>query len=290
MGFIFNKPIINNAAGIYRTDGLITSASMLSNVSQIYMGDQLVYPYMPFSSSKMVAWFRGDQNIVSASASPFSWTSYYSNTTSSFTLTGSGVSGSDYNYNYVPTGGTTGSKHNALNLAGGYYVSADMNNIFTTSSDVTIVLAGRTTRGSSNPFVYRSWFGMTGDWDSYLGTSAQSPIGNTNYVLKRDEDITPGVWFAQGIPAANLTTLSYSSTTGTYSYYQDLGINGKVSGSRAGASGRLGPTQQLRIGGWNGSLFQLFQVFDIIVLNYIPSNLELDMWSSFTKNNYEAIL
>ena len=116
MGFLFNKPIIDNATGIYRTDGLITSASMLSNISQIYMGDQLVYPYMPFSSSKIVAWWRGDQNVVSSSSSAFSWTSYYSNTTSSFTLTGS-ISGSDYNVNYIGGGNTpfTGSSHKAFN-------------------------------------------------------------------------------------------------------------------------------------------------------------------------------
>jgi hypothetical protein len=285
MGFLFNKPIIDNATGIYRTDGLITSASMLDNISEIYMGDQLVYPYMPFSSSKLVAWWRGDQNVVSSSSSAFSWTSYYSNTTSSFTLTGS-LSGSNlYNVNYVGGGNTpfTGSSHKALNEFQ-QFVSVDMNNIFTTSSDVTIVMSGRTGRGTSIPFIYRSWFGMTGDWDSYIGTSAQS-INNTNYVLKRDEDVTPFVWFSQGLAASVVTTLSYNGTTGDYFYYQNVGT-AQGSGSNAGAPGRLGPTQQLRIGFWDGTQNSQFVAFDIMVLDYIPSSTELDMWSSFVANNY----
>jgi len=251
------------------------------------MGNQLVYPYMPFSSSGIVAWWRGDQNVVSSSSSAFSWTSYYSNTTSSFTLTGS-LSGSNlYNVNYVGGGNTpfTGSSHKALNEFQ-QFVSVDMNNIFTTSSNVTIVMSGRTARGLSNPFIYRSWFGMTGDWNSYIGTSAQS-ITNTNYVLKRDEDATPSVWFSQGSAASEVTALSYNGTTGDYSYYQFMSATNVISGSRAGASGRLGATQQFRVGGWDGTLGTTYVGWDIIVLNYIPSSTELYTWSSFVANNYE---
>jgi hypothetical protein len=286
MGFLFNKPIINNATGIYRTDGLIVSASMLSNISQIYMGNELVYPYTPFSSSGIVAWWRGDQNVVSSSTAPFSWTSSYSNTTSSFTLTGS-ISGSNlYNVNYVGGGNLpfTGSTHKALNEFQ-QFVSVDMNNIFTTSSNVTIVMSGRTARGFSNPLIYRSWFGMTGDWNSYIGTSAQS-FTNTNYVLKRDEDATPSTWFSQGTAASVVMSLSYNGTTGDYSYYINDGAGGIGSGSRAGATGRLGATQQLRIGFWDGTQNSEFVAFDIMVLDYIPSSNELDMWSSFVTNNY----
>jgi hypothetical protein len=286
MGFCFYKPIIDNQAGTYRTDGLVTSASMLSNVNQMYMGDQLVYPYVPFSSSGIVAWWRGDQNVVSSSATLY-WSSYYSNTTSSFTLTGSGVAGSDYNFTYPPATAITGSKHKAIYQAGGAYVYSDLNNIFTTSSDITIVMSGRLSRGTSTPFSFKSWFGMTGDWDSYMGSSAQST--GTNYVLKRDEDVTPTVWFAQGAATPGITTLSYNGSTGDYSYYQNLGVGGIISGSRAGASGRLGSTQQLRIGGWDGSLFRDFTAWDIIVLNYIPSTIELNTWSAFCINNYEQV-
>lgn len=288
MGFCFYKPIIDNQAGTYRTDGMF-SASMLTNVNEMYMGDQLVYPYTPFSSSGIVAWWRGDQNVVSSSTAPFSWTTSYSNTTSSFTLTASvSISGSDYyNDQYPPSGTPTGSKHNAI-FNTGIYAYADLNNIFTSSSDVTIVMAGYPSRQSSTPLRYRSWFGMTGDWDSYIGTSAQS-ISNTNYVLKRDEDVTPTTWFGQGVQSGVLTALSYNGTTGDYSYYQFLSATSVISGSRAGASGRLGATQQFRLGGWDGTLSSLYTGYDIIVLDYIPSANELYTWASFVVNNYVAI-
>jgi hypothetical protein len=288
MGFCFYKPIIDNQAGTYRTDGMV-SASMLSNVNEMYMGDQLVYPYTPFSSSGIVAWWRGDQNVVSSSNAPFSWTSSYSNTTSSFTLTASvSISGSDYyNDQYPPSSTITGSKHNAVyNI--GIYAYADLNNIFNSSSNVTIVMAGRQAGTLSTPLVYRSWFGMTGDWNSYIGTSVQS-ISNTNYVLKRDEDVTPSVWFPQSSIAGALTALSYNGTTGDYSYYQFLNATNVISGSRAGASGRLGATQQFRIGGWDGTQSTTYTGWDIIVLDYIPSANELYTWGSFVANNYERI-
>ena len=287
MGFVFYKPIIDNQAGTYRTDGMV-SASMLTSVNQMYMGDQLVYPYTPFSSSGIVAWWRGDQNVVSSSTAPFSWTSSYSNTTSSFALTTSpSLSGSDYYNSDYQAGALTGSVHKAI-YSLGTYAYADLNNIFTSSSNVTIVMAGRQSRTTSNPFIYRSWFGMTGDWNSYIGTSAQS-ITNTNYVLKRDEDPSPNIWFGQGIPASTVTALSYNSTTGDYSYYQFMGANNVVSGSRAGASGRLGATQQFRVGGWDGTQATTYIGWDIIVLNYIPSANELYTWSSFVANNYEKV-
>lgn len=285
MGFCFYKPIIDNQAGTYRTDGMF-SASMLTNVNEMYMGDQLVYPYTPFSSSGIVAWWRGDQNVVSSSASTFSWTTSYSNTTSSFTLTGS-YSGSEYNEDYPPSTSITGSKHKAIYSSTGL-ATVNLNNIFTSSSNITIVMAGRQNRAISNPYVYRSWFGMTGDWDSYIGTSAQS-ITNTNYVLKRDEDISPVIWFGQGAPESTVTALSYNGTTGDYSYYQFNNTASIVSGSKAGATGRLGSTQQLRVGLWDGTLSTTYIAYDIIVLDYIPSANELYTWSSFVVNNYSAI-
>ena len=292
MGFMFRKPEINTVPGSYRTDGLVDDVQMLTTASKIYMGQDLVYPYTPFSQSGMVAWWRGDINVTTTSSfgipSQFvSWDTYYSSTTGSFTLTGSS-SNVEYTQNYVGGSPVTGSAHRAV-YEYGNYIYADMNNVFDSSSDITIITSGRIGRGLSATFKWQTWFGMEGDWTSHIGIDANG-IGNTNYILKRDEDSTPGsTWFPQGVQASNVTAISYNGTTGDYSYWQDFGTaTSPISGTTSGASGRLGSTQQLRLGYWDGTTPPLGATvtFDIIVLDYIPSSTELQLWGSYAANNY----
>ena len=289
MGFMFRKPEINTVSGSYRTDGLVDNVQMLNTASQIYMGNDLVYPYTPFSSSNMVAWWRGDVNVTTSGSSFVSWDTYYSSTGNTYTITGSSPN-VEYTDGYPPGGVPTGGKHKAI-YDFSNYVYGDMNNIFTSSSDITIVMAGRIGRGFSFSTIQNSWFGMTGDWNAFIGESVTGG-GNTNYTLKRDEDSGPSNWFGMGAPGSNVTALSYNGTTGLYSYWQDFGTSQTpISGTRSGAAGRLGATQQLRLGIWyqvNGYVGEIVN-YDIIVLNYIPTSTELQLWGSYVANNYTRI-
>jgi hypothetical protein len=277
MGYMFMRPYVDNNG--VAVGGLVTNLQMDTPVSESYFGDTLVYPYYPFPSGNIVAWWNPVAlPPISSSTDRFiEWESYYSNTGNTYYLTGS-VSNIDYTKDYV--GGGVGRPKAIYHFSN--YVFTDLNNIFTTSSTVTIILAGRTSAYSPSQNRSTSWYGMTGDNDFYIGVK-----GNPNeYTLKRDEDASAVAWFGQPGQAPAITSLTYDSVTGDYSVYQNrFGTTTNL--TKAGASSRLGSTQQLRIGGWVVSVGGLlFTSFECIVLNYKPTTTELEAYYNYTRNAF----
>ena len=276
MGFTFYKPIIDNETAVYRTDGLIEDIQMQVTASEVYMGDEKVYPYVPFSSSGKIAWWRSDENVTTSGDNFVEWDTYDSNQGTPPQLTGSSAFQQLYNDEWAPGGLPEGGAHKAV--FGTNYIYSDLDNIFTSTDDVTLVVAGGLFRPTSLTFKEQTWFGLTGSLDMIFGFSVDD-INDTNFTLNGSQ------WFGWGVATPVLTAISYNGTTGTFSYFQDLDNNTIITGSLAGTPGLLGSTQELRIGGWDGTINNLSNTFDVHVLDYIPSYSELKTYGALCANN-----
>jgi hypothetical protein len=278
MGYMFMAPPINPQGNRALGGGLIINLQMNTPISESYFGQDIVYPHYPFPSESIVAWWSNITPPVTSSTNQFiEWESYYSRTGNTYYLTGSS-SNIEYTQNFI--GGTVGRSKAAYHF--GSYAFTDLNNIFTSSSTATIVLVGSTGVYSPGQNRKESWFGMTGDCDYYIGIQ-----GNPNsWTIKRDEDGSAVQWFGNPNTAPLLMSFTYEGSTGEYSAYE-VDFFGVTTATKAGASNRLGSTQQLRVGGWDtvGGT-QLFTWFDCIVLDIKPTTTQLESWTALARNTY----
>lgn len=272
------SPPVNSAGNRAVGGGLIIDLQMNTSVSESYFGHDKVFPHYPFPSESIVAWWSNIIPPVTSSTNQFiEWESYYSRTGNTYYLTGSSNT-IEYTQNYV--GGSPGRSKAVYHF--GDYVYTDLNNIFTTSSTATIVLIGNTSTYSPLQSRKTSWFGMTGDADYYIGVQ-----GNPNsWTIKRDEDAGAAQWFGNPNTAPSLMSFTYEGSTGEYSAYEDDAF-GVTTATKAGATNRLGSTQQLRIGGWDVTVSSLlFTWYDCIVLDIKPTAAQLENWNILATKTY----
>lgn len=276
MGFMFMVPPITPQGNRGRAGGLVVDLQTDTSVTKSYFGHEKVFPHYPFPSESIVAWWSNILPPVTSSFDDFiSWESYYSSTGNTYYLTSSGGL-----MVYEIDGSTPFTSKAVRNI--GNYAFTDLNNIFTTSSTATIVIIGLPGIYSPGQNMRDSWIGMTGDNNYYMGV-----IGNPNrYIIKRDEDVTPVVWSGNPAVGSTIMSFTYEGSTGEYSYVKNA--NPALTASIAGATNRLGSTQQFRIGGWDGvGAGQLYKWYDCIILkDYKPTINELQSWEVITNKTY----